>query len=290
MLRALALLLLLANLGLWAYTQGHLAPLGLAPFEAREPERLAQQVAPQTLRVLNAPAPAQAGIAAPALPTPAAAVAAAPAAADANGPGPLAAQASPAAPAGPPAAAPPSAPAAAPAAAAPTPRPPTEPAVPAPAAPGTGPGPATACWQASGLTGPQAALVRAALEPKAELQGRWSLNEIRLAPRWLVYIGPLASERALQQRRSELILAQIEHRSLAAPLAPGLALGTFSSRERAETALAQARRQGVRDARVLQERPETISHTLVLSGLSAAQLRQIEAMAILPPRALQDCP
>ena len=140
------------------------------------------------------------------------------------------------------------------------------------------------------MSGPQAALVRAALEPKADLQGRWGLNETRLAPRWLVYIGPLASERALQQRRSDLILAQIEHRSVAAPLAPGLALGTFSSRERAEVALEQARRQGVRDARVLQERPETISHTLVLSGVSAAQLRQIEAMAILPPRALQACP
>ena len=282
MLRGLALLLLLANLGLWTYTQGHLAPLGLAPFEAREPERLAQQVAPHTLRVLNAPAPAEAAAAAPALPEPAEAVAA--------GLGPLAAEATPAA------------------APTPAPRPETEPAAPTPAAapeaprpnpaiaaaPGTGlgtaPGPATACWQARGLSGPQAALVRAALEPKAELQGRWSLTETRLPPRWLVYIGPLASERALQQRRSELTLAQVEHRSVAAPLAPGLALGTFSSRERAETALTQVRRQGVRDARVLQERPESVTHTLVLSAVSAAQLRQIEAMAIVPPRVLQSCP
>lgn len=279
MLRTLALLLLLANLGLWAYTQGHLAPLGLAPFEAREPERLAQQVAPQTLRVLNAPVPAKPSAAAPALPEPAEAVAA--------GLGPLAAEAAPAA------------------ASAPAPRLETEPAAPTPEAapeaprpglatatapPGTGPGPATACWQARGLSGPQAALVRAALEPKADLQGRWNLAETRLPPRWLVYIGPMASERALQQRRAELTLAEIEHRSVAAPLAPGLALGTFSSRERAEVALAQARREGVRDARVLQERPETISHTLVLSAVSAAQLRQIEAMAILPPRVLQACP
>jgi hypothetical protein len=284
-LRTLALLLLLANLGLWAYTQGHLAPLGLAPFEAREPERLAQQVAPQTLRVLNAPVPAPASAfaepaaAAPALPVPAQAAAARL--------GPLAAEATPAA------------------ASAPAPRLETEPAAPTPAAapeaprpglatatapPGTGPGPATACWQARGLSGPQAALVRAALEPKADLQGRWNLAETRLPPRWLVYIGPMASERALQQRRAELTLAEIEHRSVAAPLAPGLALGTFSSRERAEVALAQARREGVRDARVLQERPETISHTLVLSAVSAAQLRQIEAMAILPPRVLQACP
>ena len=279
MLRTLALLLLLANLGLWAYTQGHLAPLGLAPFEAREPERLAQQVAPQTLRVLNAPVPATAGTAAPAEPAATApALPALPAPAEA-----AAAETSFAAPIETPAAAAPDALATAPEAQRPAP---------ATAAPGTGPGtgPATACWQARGLSGPQAALVRAALEPKAELQGRWNLNETRLPPRWLVYIGPIASERALQQRRAELSLAQIEHRSVAPPLAPGLALGTFSSRERAQVALAQARREGVRDARVLQERPETISHTLVLSAVSVVQLRQIEAMAILPPRALQACP
>jgi len=233
-------------------------------------------VAPQALRVLNAPAPATAGAAAPA--EPAATAPALPAPAEA-----AAAATALAAPLEAPAAAAPDALATAPEAHRPAP---------ATAAPGTGlgTGRATACWQARGLSGPQAALVRAALEPKAELQGRWSLAENRLPPRWLVYIGPLASERALQQRRSELTMAQIEHRSVAAPLAPGLALGTFSSRERAQVALEQARRQGVRDARVLQERPETVSHTLELSAVSAAQLRQIEAMAILPPRALQPCP
>ena len=48
------LILLLANLAFWGYTQGHLAGLGLAPHDPREPQRLAQQVAPEALVVLNA--------------------------------------------------------------------------------------------------------------------------------------------------------------------------------------------------------------------------------------------
>ena len=38
MLRGLIVLLLLANTGYFLWTQGHLAPLGLAPAEEREPE------------------------------------------------------------------------------------------------------------------------------------------------------------------------------------------------------------------------------------------------------------
>jgi hypothetical protein len=55
MLRVTAILLLLANLVYFAWTQGSLAGLGLAPGEAREPERLQAQVQPDTLRLLNGP-------------------------------------------------------------------------------------------------------------------------------------------------------------------------------------------------------------------------------------------
>ncbi len=260
MLRALALWLLLGNLLLWAYGQGHLAPLGLAPHQAREPERLAQQVAPQALRVLNAPAPA-----ALTDPDPD------PAPAPEPPPDPAATEPTAIAPAE-------------------TPVPPALATAPAPATTTTVATAGNACWRAIRLSSGQAALIRAALSERADLQGRWSLSEVRIAPRWLVYVGPLANERALQQRRAELTLAQIEHRSLAAPLAPGLALGTFSAREGAERALAQLRARGVTDARVLQERPESIVHTLVLNPISAAERRQLEAKAIWPRNALQPCP
>lgn len=60
MLRALVLVLLLANAGFWAWRQGWLAPLhgaiGARPEGEREPERLAMQVDPDRLRLIPAEA------------------------------------------------------------------------------------------------------------------------------------------------------------------------------------------------------------------------------------------
>lgn len=52
MLRFVVLLLLLANGAYYAWAQGLLQPLGLAPAQQAEPERLARQIRPQALRVL----------------------------------------------------------------------------------------------------------------------------------------------------------------------------------------------------------------------------------------------
>lgn len=75
MLRLVAILLLLANIGYYAWTQGHLAEWGLAPESQSEPQRLQQQIQPQALRVAGEkPAAAPAAPAAPpqaATPTPA---------------------------------------------------------------------------------------------------------------------------------------------------------------------------------------------------------------------------
>jgi hypothetical protein len=61
MWRWIVVLLLLANALYFAFGRGWLAPLGLAPVEQRDPNRLAQQVRPQLLRVLppSAVGPAQ---------------------------------------------------------------------------------------------------------------------------------------------------------------------------------------------------------------------------------------
>ncbi len=73
MLRALVLVLLLANAGFWAWRQGWLEPLhgviGARPQGEREPERLARQEHPERVRLLAAPAasaPARPASAAPA--------------------------------------------------------------------------------------------------------------------------------------------------------------------------------------------------------------------------------
>lgn len=58
MLRALVLVLLLANAAYFAWTQGWLMALGLAPVPQAEPQRLAQQIKPEAIRLLGSPAPA----------------------------------------------------------------------------------------------------------------------------------------------------------------------------------------------------------------------------------------
>lgn len=52
-LRVIVGLLLAANLLLWAWGQRWLAPIGLGPAVEREPQRLAQQVQPESVRVLS---------------------------------------------------------------------------------------------------------------------------------------------------------------------------------------------------------------------------------------------
>lgn len=54
MLRLIVLLLLLANGGYYAWSQGLLLPWGAGPTQQAEPQRLAQQLRPEMLRVLPA--------------------------------------------------------------------------------------------------------------------------------------------------------------------------------------------------------------------------------------------
>lgn len=54
MLRLAVIALLLANAGYYAWSQGWLRSWGLAPVEQSEPHRLAQQIRPETLRILPA--------------------------------------------------------------------------------------------------------------------------------------------------------------------------------------------------------------------------------------------
>ncbi|MGC1174138.1 SPOR domain-containing protein [Polaromonas sp.] len=53
MLRLLVLLLALANIGYFAWTQGALAPLGLVPSVQTEPQRMTTQIRPDAIRLLT---------------------------------------------------------------------------------------------------------------------------------------------------------------------------------------------------------------------------------------------
>ena len=68
MLRAIALALLLANAVYFAWGQGLLAAYGLAPARQSEPERLAQQLRPEALRIAVSGTPPPSAAASPVLP------------------------------------------------------------------------------------------------------------------------------------------------------------------------------------------------------------------------------
>jgi hypothetical protein len=65
MLRFFVLVLLLANAGYYAWSQGLLQEWGLAPAQQAEPQRLQQQIQPEALRILGAKAQPPAAASAP---------------------------------------------------------------------------------------------------------------------------------------------------------------------------------------------------------------------------------
>jgi len=259
MLRWVIALLLLANAGYFLWTQGHLAPLGLAPAVEREPERLQGQIRPEVQRLLNA---RRDGL---------------PASAPANPPPSMAnATTNEATPSQAPAADP----------GEPEPAPPSTPAQSSAAAE-----PARACWQAGAFTMAQADRLRAALPELGLPASGWQLVESRSNGRWIVYMGRYDNAEQLERKKVELRALKVDFRTISAPgLAPGLALGTFSNEAAAQQALQKAVRDGVRTARVAQERAESLSFTLRLPAATPAQRAAIDGLGdMMAGKTLQGC-
>lgn len=148
----------------------------------------------------------------------------------------------------------------------------------------------TVCRALSELTPEDHTQAEQALQSVLQNTDRWSSTETLINGRWIVYIGKLTEEQ-LQSRRAQLRAANIDHRVVTTPrLAPGLALGTYSAPERARNALTEARSQGVRDARVEQERAPTRAFALRINDLTPDELAAIEAQDAFKGKTLQPCP
>ena len=261
MVGRLVVLLLVANVAWFAWSQGWLRVLGLAPTVQAEPERLERQVRPEslTLRPLDA-ASAAAPVAAPAPTRREARPAPAPTSASA----PEAAESAPAP--------------------APTPAPAPEP----PVAAAPPPAPAVVCLQAGVFNQQQAdTLRRAAASLPA---GSWRLEPVQLPGRWMVYVGKLADADAVRTKRSELRDLGVDTDRPGAALEPGLSLGRFSSEEAAQRALTDLSRKGVRTARVVQERRDTPAYLLRLPNADAALRQQVRGLrGALAGKELRGC-
>jgi hypothetical protein len=230
MLRIALLILLLANAGYFAWSQGALASLGWAPQQHSEPERLQQQLHPESLRLQQAAQPAV------------------------------------------------SAPAAVP---------PATPATPATAAEPAPEGP-TQCLQAGIYDDDASDTLRRALVLQFP-DGSWKLDAITQPGRWMVYMGKFADNQALEKKRAELVARKLDHDRAGGALEPGLSLGRFSSEEAATRELTQLVRQGVRSARVVQERPDKHGFVLRLPAATPALRTQLEALPAFGGKPLRAC-
>jgi hypothetical protein len=147
------------------------------------------------------------------------------------------------------------------------------------------------CWQASGLTPEQAELLRAELRLLGLGAGDWQLSENRSPGRWIVYMGRYDNAEQASRKKAELRGLGIDFRDVnTSGLAPGIALGTFSSEEAAQEGLQQAERRNVRTARVVQERAESLSYSLRLPAIGETLRARIEGLGpAMAGRSLQRC-
>jgi hypothetical protein len=244
MLRILVLMLLLANVAFWGWREG-LGGDASGRSAPSEHQRLAQQVEPERLRLLNPPG------------SPATPQAMTVEHDDTETPPSVT---------------------------------PEEDAAPPSAGPAAAVAPPRRCWQLAALPPTQAEALRRTAEAIPGLRGRHTEQAATLPERWIVYLGKFPTAEALQRRRAELRQAGVEYRDVNVPaLAPGLALGTYSSEEAARKGLLDVQRQGVRDARVVQERPATRVLTLRWPDLTEAEREQLQDALGTAGRSLAAC-
>ena len=165
-------------------------------------------------------------------------------------------------------------------ASAPVPAPPASPALPA----------GVSCLQVGVFTERQARTLRPRL--KAGLpEGSWSFESSGDSVRWIIYMGKYISKAAMNRKRQVLQQLGLPFEPPLSPmLNPGLSLGSFASKDEAESALAQMNQRGLRSAKVVLERPELPSLWLKLPAVDAAMRTRLDALKpLLAGKAVQDC-
>jgi hypothetical protein len=151
--------------------------------------------------------------------------------------------------------------------------------------------PPTACWLAKGFTPEQADTLEKRIFDLALPKGSWRIEEVKSGGRWVVYMGRYNDE-LLGRKKDELRELKVEFRTLTEPpLGQGLALGTYGSEAAAEQGLKDVARKGVNSARVAQERDPSVSKTLHLAEVTAAERAAVEGLGptLLAGKKLQAC-
>lgn len=134
------------------------------------------------------------------------------------------------------------------------------------------------CWQAGTFDDKQVVALRVALRDLEIPANQWELQSAASNGRWMVYLGKFPNTEALDLRRDELRQKGVAFDRAGGTLDPGLSLGRFTSEEAATRELTTILRQGVRGARVVQERAENTLYTLRLPQVTPAQHPQLERL------------
>ena len=254
MLRLLVLALLLANAGYFAWSKNMLAPYGFAPVTQSEPQRLAQQIRPEAMRILTPPA-------APAAPAPSPSATTQPVTSTSTVSSTTSATT--------------------------TATVATAASMTLVAATALSP---PECLQVGLFNEEQTAVLRERLQSVLPA-GSWVLESSVDPARWMLYMGKYSSPDALEKKRGELRGLRVSFEPLNNPsLEPGLSLGSFASRAEADAEMARISKRGVRTAKVIQTRQEARGQKLRLPAVSAALKPQLEALKPqLAGKPLQTC-
>jgi hypothetical protein len=207
MLRLIFLVLVFANGAYYAWAHGWLQAYGFAPTQQSEPQRMAQQITPDAIRVLSMADVKQ-----------------------------------------------------------------VEAQVQADLAP-------KECLLAGPFNEAQADALRSALNDGGLPAGSWSLESTLESARWIIYMGKYASTEIMAKKRAELSLMNLKAEPVRNPaLEPGLSLGGFESQTAANAELTRLGQQGIRTAKVMQEREESRLAFLKLPAATEGMKASLEGI------------
>ena len=261
MLRPLVVMLLAANIGFWAWSQGALDGLTGVPHDSdREPQRLAAQIAPERLEILRTELPASAASAASAAHGAASAASATAAAATAAASSAASTVAAAAAP-----------PAEASAAALTLPT----------AAPVPPPAPVpTVCLEAGPFNAAEWRTAQVALRRVLD-DSSWTLTSREKAGTWMVYVGPYKSREIMARRADQLRQLEIafeEARDLPDEYIPGFVFGRYGVEADARALQTRLTSQKIRYVRVVPLVRPAVSHTVRIPKADPAMRARLAAL------------
>ena len=134
------------------------------------------------------------------------------------------------------------------------------------------------CWQVGNFDDKQVLALRSALQDADLPPGTWELQTAAVTGRWMVYLGKFPNAEAMDIRRAELRQKGVSYDRAGGNLDPGLSLGRFTTEEAATRELTTILRQGVRGARVVQERADSTLYTLRLPHVTSEMHVRVERL------------